>query len=213
MCPSTKRRDAILLLGPTGAGKSPLGAALAEHGLGSRRCAHFDFGAHLRALAVGALAAVGLDEAAVAVARRALDTGALLDDDEFPIAAAILKHFVACEAPGARDLVVLDGLPRHVNQAADVDRWIRVIGVVQLQATEAVLRERIRRNTGGDRAGRVDDDEDRIAVRLARFAQRTRPVLDHYRALGRPVWTVQVGVETQADDARRALEALAGEAP
>ncbi|MCX7427258.1 MAG: hypothetical protein NTW96_16720 [Planctomycetia bacterium] len=42
------RNDAMLLLGPTGSGKTPLGDLLERRGLGGRRCVHFDFGAHLR---------------------------------------------------------------------------------------------------------------------------------------------------------------------
>ena len=47
------RHDAILLLGPTGSGKTPLGAALEEHGVCGRQCLHFDFGENLRACAEG----------------------------------------------------------------------------------------------------------------------------------------------------------------
>ncbi len=42
---------AILLLGPTGSGKTPLGQALEKKGLAGRRCVHFDFGANLREIA------------------------------------------------------------------------------------------------------------------------------------------------------------------
>ena len=41
---------AVLLLGPTGAGKSPLGDWLEARGLWGRPCHHFDFGANLRAI-------------------------------------------------------------------------------------------------------------------------------------------------------------------
>jgi len=47
------RRDAILLVGPTGAGKTPLGEWLQLHGLWGRRCHHFDFGTNLREVASG----------------------------------------------------------------------------------------------------------------------------------------------------------------
>jgi adenylate kinase family enzyme len=39
---------AILLLGPTGSGKTPLGQVLEERGLWGHTCMHFDFGANLR---------------------------------------------------------------------------------------------------------------------------------------------------------------------
>ena len=44
---------AILLLGPTGSGKSPLGDELEANGLNGRRCLHFDFGRRLRRAAEG----------------------------------------------------------------------------------------------------------------------------------------------------------------
>ena len=44
------RHQAILLLGPTGSGKTPLGQLLERKGLGSQRCFHFDFGEELRAI-------------------------------------------------------------------------------------------------------------------------------------------------------------------
>lgn len=42
---------AIVLMGPTGIGKSPLGELLERRGLQGLRCFHFDFGANLRAIA------------------------------------------------------------------------------------------------------------------------------------------------------------------
>jgi hypothetical protein len=38
------KNKAILPLGPTGSGKTPLGDYLEERGLFGRRCVHFDFG-------------------------------------------------------------------------------------------------------------------------------------------------------------------------
>ena len=47
--------QAVVLLGPTGSGKTPLGEWLEAKGLGGRRCHHFDFGTRLRRVATGAL--------------------------------------------------------------------------------------------------------------------------------------------------------------
>ncbi|MDW7761659.1 MAG: hypothetical protein SCM96_13625 [Acidobacteriota bacterium] len=44
---------AVLILGPTGSGKTPLGRELETRGHAGRRCRHFDFGAEMRALAGG----------------------------------------------------------------------------------------------------------------------------------------------------------------
>ena len=45
---ATTTREAILLLGPTGSGKTPLGQVLEERGLWGHTSRHFDFGASLR---------------------------------------------------------------------------------------------------------------------------------------------------------------------
>ncbi|MEE8450650.1 MAG: hypothetical protein V3R99_02015 [Thermoguttaceae bacterium] len=42
------RNRAALLLGPTGAGKTPLGRLIEQRGLWGVRCLHFDFGDNLR---------------------------------------------------------------------------------------------------------------------------------------------------------------------
>lgn len=47
------RLPAVLLLGPTGAGKTPLGRICAQRGLWGRSCTHVDFGACLRRAAAG----------------------------------------------------------------------------------------------------------------------------------------------------------------
>src|SRR3990172_5397895 len=79
-------RRALLLLGPTGSGKTPLGELIAKRGLWQRKCAHFDFGAHLRRL-------VERDQPDDLISRRDIDflkqilrSGDLLEDEHFPIA-------------------------------------------------------------------------------------------------------------------------------
>jgi hypothetical protein len=47
----TKPYPAILLVGPTGSGKTPLGALCEKKGLWQSRVFHFDFGAILRRIA------------------------------------------------------------------------------------------------------------------------------------------------------------------
>jgi len=48
---TAQRHPAILLLGPTGTGKTPLGNVLALRGWRGQPCLQFDFGANLRELA------------------------------------------------------------------------------------------------------------------------------------------------------------------
>ena len=47
--------NTILLIGPTGSGKTPFGDYLEQHGIADRACLHFDFGSSLRSAAQGIL--------------------------------------------------------------------------------------------------------------------------------------------------------------
>jgi adenylate kinase family enzyme len=91
-------------------------------------------------------------------------------------------------------------LPRHRNQAEDLTGLVAVEGVVTLEADAAVVSERIRRDSGGDRAGRGDDSLDAVAGRLATFRERTVPLLDLYRERGVPVRSIAVTAVMSASD-------------
>ncbi|MGB2821725.1 MAG: hypothetical protein WBF17_12140, partial [Phycisphaerae bacterium] len=71
------RPRAILLIGPTGSGKTPLGELLERRGLWARRCRHFDFGRRMRRIAAADPPPEWLDPAEVEVLRAVLATGAL----------------------------------------------------------------------------------------------------------------------------------------
>jgi adenylate kinase len=178
--------DAILLIGPTGSGKTPLGDWLQAHGLAGGACRHFDFGAHLR---VG----TGLNASEQEFVREVLATGTLLENETFHVAEKILRAFIA----GHEDeLLILNGLPRHVGQAVALAPLVNVAAVVHLQADAHTIRERLRRNAGGDRTGRVDDDLTLVERKLATFTERTLPLIEHYQSQGVPVLTTMVGEET-----------------
>lgn len=193
------QHTAILLLGPTGSGKTPLGDHLAATGLWDRPCVHFDFGAHLRALAAANVAPDGLSAADVAVVAASLRTGALLEEEQFHIARHLLLAFAREHATGDT-LIVLNGLPRHASQATHVDVHVSVAAVVGLDCTADVVFERIRANSGGDRARRSDDDVAAIRRRLRTFNERTLPLTAHYAARGARIIRVPIEVSTQPRD-------------
>jgi len=206
------RHPAWLILGPTGAGKSPLGDAIERDGLGdARRWFHFDFGENLRGIDAGRLPHDGLSAADQAVITQALHGGALLENENFPIAERILQSFCRRRGLGPTDGLIMNGLPRHAGQARDVDRCVDIRGVLLLDCPAAVVRDRIRRNSGGDRTHRVDDDPAAVERKLQLFADRTLPLLDHYRAKGVSVFAFPVAVETTAAEVRRAMPRLAGD--
>ena len=188
--------EAILLLGPTGSGKTPLGDHLEQVSLWNRRCHHFDFGANLRAVVAGDGAGSFTAEE-VRFLRRVLEEGVLLEAEHFPLAARIMDAFIARKDVRTADLLVLNGLPRHIEQAKAMERKVVVIGVVQLDCDARTVAERLRRNSGGDRAQRGDDADALAARKLAIYEERTRPLLDYYRGKGVRIWKVPVGIKTQ----------------
>ena len=188
--------EAILLVGPTGSGKTPLGDHLEQVSLWNRRCHHFDFGANLRAVVAGD-GAESFTTEEIRFLRRVLEEGVLLEAEHFPLAARILDAFIARKGLQVADLLVLNGLPRHVEQAKAMESKITVIGVVQLDCDARTVAERLRRNSGGDRAQRTDDMEALVARKLVIYEERTRPLLEHYRSLGVRILKVPVDIKTQ----------------
>jgi adenylate kinase family enzyme len=201
-----QKLEALLLLGPTGSGKTPLGDRLEQISLGGRRCHHFDFGANLRAAVAGEVDGSFTSEE-IRFLRRVLEAGALLEDEQFPLAARILDAFIARRNVQANDLLILNGLPRHVAQAKAVDRKVKVMGVIQLDCDAPTVTERLRRDSGGDRAQRNDDTELLVARKLAIYKERTRPLLHHYRAQSVPLLKISVAVQTRPAEILNRLEA------
>lgn len=199
------RYASILLLGPTGSGKTPLGEILENRGLRGRKCRHFDFGAELRRAAEGDGDGI-LTPAEIEAIRRKLQTGALFEDSEFPVAAKILRSFAERRRLRAGDMIILNGLPRHIGQAQAVEAVVDIRVVLLLRALPEVIRERILADTGGDRAGRVDDGFEEIDRRLRIFEERTRPLLGYYAGRGIPVLPLEVGPASSAEEMANRVE-------
>lgn len=202
---------AILLMGPTGSGKTPLGDELEMRGLGGRRCHHFDFGANLRAIASGPDAAGGLTEAEIAAVRASLATGALFEDRDLPMIVRIVERSVGRAGIGPEDMIVLNGLPRHEGQAEGLAGILAVERIVLLKADAEVIRDRLGLDPGGDRAGRADDTVDAVRKRLGDYRERTLPLLEHYRRGGVPVVTIRVTAAMSAAEMYDVLSAMMNE--
>lgn len=193
----------IVLVGPTGSGKTPLGEYLEKYGFIGRRCLHFDFGHHLRMVVSGQEPTPMLTQKDVEFIVGALESGALLEDEQFHIAERILKNYLSFHTATQDDFVILNGLPRHEGQARDIARLVNVRAVIMLECTPAAVLERIDSNIEGDRKSRMDDTIGAITHRLKVFVQRTMPLMDYYEKLGARIVRVTVGATSKSDELSR----------
>lgn len=191
------KHSAILLLGPTGAGKSPLGDFLEEHGFFGKRCFHFDFGANLRAAASGEYSEF-LSTEDIDYIKGVLKEGLLLENETFYIAAGLVRAFIQRGQIAPANLIVLNGLPRHVGQADDVAKLLQVRRVFFLDCNSDVVLDRIKSNSGGDRTGRTDDSIFEIEKKIKIFRDRTVQLLDYYRSHGVQIERISIEKDTSA---------------
>jgi adenylate kinase len=198
----------LLLLGPTGSGKTPLGAEIERRGLGGRRCVHFDFGDNLRAIASDPRASGRLSAAEVEAVRAALAAGALFEDRDMPMIVKIVEGFAAERRLGPGTLLILNGLPRHVGQAEGLAAILDVRTVVSLEGAAAVIGERLRLDPGGDRAARGDDTIEAVERRISDFRRRTLPLVEYYRGRGVPVQVIPVTASMSAKEMCDILEPM-----
>lgn len=195
-----KLPTAVLIVGPSGSGKTPLGNYLEEKGFGDKRWVHFDFGANLRKVASDGKESDILTDKDMAIVIHALKAGALLEDQNFYIAHKILDSFINSKRITDNDIIVLNGLPRHVGQAEAIDKLVNISMVIFMDCMPGVLSERIKENSGGDRNERVDDTPGMLACKFRIFQTRTIPLLNYYRRRGIKIISVKVYVKTTPED-------------
>lgn len=191
--------EAILLIGPTGSGKTPLGSYTEQHGISGRRCHHFDFGHELRSIADADIVPEGFTESEHQFLQDVLRKGLLLEDQHFPLAKRIVTDFLVRSSFEESDILILNGLPRHTGQARDMAELVNVTCLLVLECTAEDVCERIRVNTGGDRTERSDDAEEMIRKKLEIFHGRTAPLIDHYAEQGSRLMKLPVHVSSTAE--------------
>jgi len=201
--------NALLLLGPTGAGKSPLGDYLAAHGLAGRTCHHFDFGAELRAIASGETPARAYNKDEISFVHGVLEEGLLLENEHFRLAEKIIGLFLDGAGFGNNQILVLNGLPRHVGQAADIARIADVTVIVLLECSADDVLCRIEENVGGDREERMDDERRLVEKKLKIFHERTAPLVEYYEKKGRRIYRLSVSGTMTPEETYQQLSALA----
>jgi adenylate kinase len=204
--------DAILLLGPTGSGKSPLGDILASRGFLGRRTHHLDFGSELRSLASGIGASSYTQEEKEFIIG-VLDRGLLLENEHFVLAKKIIGLFLERSLFRPGDVLVLNGIPRHEGQAKDVASIATVHSLVVLDCSVESVLQRIGENTGGDRVGRVDDEQALIEKKLRIFEERTAPLIEYYQSAGSRIYRIDINERTTTGSAYHRLSTLAAADP
>ncbi len=204
--------DAILLLGPTGSGKSPLGEQIASRGFLGRRSHHLDFGSELRSIASG-VAAKSYSPKEQAFILGVLEHGLLLENEHFALARKIITLFLERAHFRSGDILVLNGIPRHEGQAKDTASIATMHSLVVLDCSVESVFRRIEENTGGDRNGRVDDERRLIEKKLGIFRERTAPLIDHYQRAGSRIYHIDINERTTTGSAYHRLSTLAAAHP
>lgn len=153
----------LVLVGPPGAGKGTQAAILSEK-LG---VPHISTGDLFRAN-IGEGTPLGIE------AKSYIDAGNLVPDD---VTVRMVESRLN-EDDAAKGFL-LDGFPRTVGQAEELERLLKNLGteldaVVQFDVSEDVVVERMLAR------GRADDTEEVIRNRMHVYANETAPLLDYY---------------------------------
>jgi adenylate kinase len=164
----------VLVLGPQGSGKGTQAKRLsADHGI-----PHVATGDMFRA-AIAAGTELGREVEPI------LAAGELVPDE---LTVALIRERLS--QPDAADGFVLDGFPRTLAQAAELDAMLAEIGktldaVLFFDVPDEVSVERL--SSRAEEEGREDDRPEAIERRLALYHELTEPVVERYRATGKLV--------------------------
>jgi adenylate kinase len=158
----------LILFGPPGAGKGTQAVRIAQ----KYNWVHISTGDILRA-EVSQGTVLGLKVKAV------MDAGHLVSDDLLIeiMESVFVKHG---EAKG----FVLDGFPRTINQARELDKMLAklvrsVSLVLALEVNEEELVKRMHKRAVEQ--GRLDDTEEAIKNRLVQYHSHTKPLITYYK--------------------------------
>ena len=116
------------------------------------------------------------------IAKSYLDKGEYVPDE---VTVAMVRDRLREIPAGTR--ILLDGFPRTVAQAEELDRLLaeigrRAVAVLLLDAPREELLARLGARAKAE--GRTDDTPEVIAKRLDVYEQQTRPVVEHYEKRG-----------------------------
>jgi adenylate kinase len=161
----------LLIAGPPGVGKGTQSAILAA----SLQIPAISTGDMFRAMQAS-------HSELAAEVRATMAEGRYVDDD-------LTNRIVVdrLSRPDCADGFLLDGYPRTLPQLDFLHAWLarrdaEIDAVISLEADEEVTARRMAARAALD--GRADDTVEAFRVRLAVYAEQTRPLLDIYDELG-----------------------------
>jgi adenylate kinase len=192
----------LILLGPPGSGKGTQAQRLVQrYGI-----VQLSTGEMLRA-AVAAQTPIGLE------AKHIMEAGHLVPDE---IVVGIISDRI--DEPDAANGFILDGFPRTVRQAEELDELLKqkrmtLDAVVELKVNESALLARVENRAAESRARgeevRADDTPEVLTRRLANYRGQTEPLI-HYYADQRKLMTVDgmMAIEEVTGEIQRILSAI-----
>lgn len=189
-----KKYKAMLVLGATGAGKTPFGNQMETQELWWNTYYHFDFGQQLRDNVKDEATVLTPEEKKLV--KGLLETNQLLEDKDFPIAEKLLNNFIEQRGVTTDDVIILNGLPRHIGQASALDNIVNIKFVLFLNCPAPIAYERIQSNSGGDRTDRIDDSKEEIERKIKIFYDQTFPLIEYFRSKNVNIVEVAVDIDT-----------------
>ena len=181
-----------ILFGPPGAGKGTHAGAIAQ----KYNLKHISTGELLRA-EIAAGTELGKQ------AKTLIDAGSLVPD-------SVVEGMIetAFDTIKGVDGFLLDGFPRNLSQAADLDKILEkrgesVTAVAGLMISDDMIRERIKGRAVIE--GRADDASDEtVNNRIRTYHAQTEPLIEYYKAAGK-YWEVNVDGGEIAENRARVL--------
>mgnify|MGYP001772300809 CR=1 FL=1 len=183
-----------ILFGPPGAGKGTHATVIAE----KYNLKHLSTGELLRA-EIAAGSELGKQ------AKALIEAGALVPD-------SVVEGMIESAFDNIKgvDGFLLDGFPRNLSQAADLDailekRGEAVTAVVSIMIPDDLIRKRIAHRAAIE--GRADDaSEETINNRIRTYHAQTEPLIEYYKQQGK--YNEVIGDGAEIEENRRRVLAL-----
>ena len=195
------KKRAMLLVGPTGSGKSPIGNILEE----KTNWAHLDFGHNLR-LIEKEEKSFGLNPYETDFVRNLLKNHQLFPNDKISIVLKILQSFINDHINN--DGIILNGMPRNVFQATNIANIMDITHLIYLNCAYETCIERVfQRKTGKtlDHSNRTDDTIDAIKKKLQIFEDETKPLIHFYKNSGAKIVTFAIDSNSNEENLVKSL--------